>query len=113
MLLRQYNDLKTHDEERDIANRALFIRRMCLLLLRHRSDLCPFPILHFVEETSKIALMKEIEIAYWYHLMKTYLKKLDGEARFTTESVRLFFFNTAIFVKKFLYQRQMAEGRTN
>jgi len=36
--------------------------------------------------------------------MKTYLTQLDGEARFSSESVRLFFFQSAMFVKKFFFQ---------
>lgn len=49
-------------------------------------------------------MLEEIELVYWYHLMKTYLYKLNGEARFTEESVQLFFFQAGVFVKKFLLQ---------
>ncbi|TNV84447.1 hypothetical protein FGO68_gene6247 [Halteria grandinella] len=107
-LLREYNDMRTHEEEaRDIGNKLVYTRRISLELVKHREDLYPFPILHFVEDTAKIAMMRELELAYWYHLMKTYLKKLDGDQRFTIDSVRLFFFNTAVFTKRFLLQRQL------
>lgn len=106
-LLREYNDMRTHEEEeRDIGNKMVFTRRIALELLKHRADLYPFPILHFVDETAKVAMMRELELAYWYHLMKTYLKRLDGDQQFTMDSVRLFFFNTAVFTKRFLLQRQ-------
>ena len=49
-------------------------------------------------------MLQEIELIYWYHLMKTYLSKLNGEARFSEESVQLFFFQAGVFVKKFLQQ---------
>lgn len=79
-LLREYNDMRTHEEEeRDIGNKLVYTRRISLELVKHREDLYPFPILHFVEDTAKIAMMRELELAYWYHLMKTYLKKLDGD----------------------------------
>lgn len=94
--------MKTQEELKEIANRQVHLRRLSLHILKHREDLYPFPILEFVEETSKVLLMNELELVYWYHLMKTYLTRLDGDARFTRESVRLFFFMSAMFVKKFI-----------
>jgi hypothetical protein len=58
-----------------------------------------------VDETSKILLMNEIELVYWYFLMKKYLTIVKNEAKYSHNSVRLFFFETAIFVKKFLLHR--------
>ena len=87
-----YNDTKTLEEAKEIANRQICIRRISLKLVARRASLYTFPILQYVDETSKILLMNEIELVYWYHLMKTYLTKLDGEEKFTEESVRLFFF---------------------
>jgi len=70
---------------------------------------CPklyqYPILQFVDETSKILLMNEIELVYWYFLMKKYLTIVKNEAKYSHDSVRLFFFETAMFVKKFLLHR--------
>ena len=100
-MLKIYNDLKSQEELREITNRKVYLRRISLRLLKCRPDLYPFPLLIFVEETSKILLMNEQELIYWYHLMKTYLTRLDGDAKFTHESVRLFFFQSAMFVKKF------------
>jgi hypothetical protein len=77
--LRVYNDQSTYEEESDIANRMVYVRRISLKLLKFRPDLHPFPILHFVEETAKVVMMRELELAYWYDLMKTYLKRLDGD----------------------------------
>ena len=51
--------------------------------------------------------MNEFELIYWYHLLKTYLKHLCDGAKFSIESVRLLFFQSAMFVKKFLFQKQI------
>ena len=80
------------EDGREASIRQIHLRRLSLELVNSRNDLYPFPILQFVEETSKVFLMSEIELAYWYHLMNTYFVKLDGEERFSSESVRLFFF---------------------
>ena len=88
----------------------MHLRRFALRLLRSRADLYSFPVLQFVEETSKILLMQEIELAYWYHLTKTYLRRLDGAARVSQATVRLMFFQTAMFVKRFLLQRMPTRG---
>ena len=91
----------------------MYLRRISLRLVgKYRPALYKFPVLQFVEETSKILLLNEIQLVYWYHLMKTYLTRLNGDAIFTLETVRLFFFESAMFVKKFLLQRQMSGSFT-
>jgi hypothetical protein len=42
--------------------------------VRYKPELYQFPILQFIEETSKIMMMNEFELLYWFDLMKTYLK---------------------------------------
>jgi len=37
-------------------------------------------------------LINELELLYWYDLMQKYLKKIQIDDTFTTESVKLFFF---------------------
>ena len=32
-----------------------------------------FPILEYVEETSKIMLMNDFELLYWFHVLERYL----------------------------------------
>ena len=90
------------EDGREPSIRQVYLRRLSLDLSKQRPDLFPFPILQFVEEVSKIFLMTEIELTHWYHLMNTYFIKLDGEERFSAESVRLFFFQTAMFVKRYM-----------
>lgn len=51
-------------------------------------------------------LINEVELLYWYHLMVTYLEQLDGNANINYESIRLFFFLSGMFVKKFMHQHQ-------
>ena len=97
-----YNDLRTLDEGKEIPFKHVILRRISKRLVDKREDLYRFPILEYVTDTSKILMLEEIELIYWYHLMKTYLSKLNGEARFTEESVQLFFFQAGVFVKKFL-----------
>ena len=46
---------------------------MSLQLVKQRFDLDKFPMLQFVNETSKILLMNEIQIVYWYIALSTYL----------------------------------------
>ena len=91
-LLEIYNDLKTNQETKELPTKQVYLRRIGLNLVKHREDLYKFPILQYVEETSKIMLLNEFELLYWYHLMKTYLKHLRQGAYFSHESVRLFFF---------------------
>ncbi|CDW84749.1 UNKNOWN [Stylonychia lemnae] len=105
-LLEYYNDLKTIQENKELPSRQVYLRRIGLNLVKCREDLYKFPILQSIEETSKIMLMNEFELLYWYDLMRTYLNNLKI-AKFTQESVRLFFFLSAMFVKRFLYQQQM------
>lgn len=90
------------EDTREPSIRQLYLRRLSLEISKERPDLFPFPVLQNIEEVSKIFLMTEIELTHWYHLMKTYFVKLDGEERFSAESVRLFFFQTAMFVKRFM-----------
>ena len=68
-------------------------------------ELYKFPILQSIEETSKIMLMNEFEMLYWYDLMHTYLSKLKQGTTFSADAARLFFFQCAMFVKRFLYQQ--------
>jgi len=55
-----------------------------------------FPILEFVEETSKIMIMNEFELIYWFHLLERFLTFVSGDskavANLTANSVRLIFF---------------------
>ena len=58
-------------------------------------------------------LINEFEILYWFHLMRKYLQilcKVPTKNNFTSDSVRLFFFQTAMFVKRFLYKSQEIRG---
>jgi hypothetical protein len=103
-LLQIYNDRRTLEESKEIPFKHVILRRISKRLVEKRADLYRFPILEYVTDTSKILMLEEIELIYWYHLMKTYLSKLNGEARFSEESVQLFFFQAGIFVKKFLLQ---------
>ena len=91
-LLQIYNDLRSSEEGKEIPFKHVILRRISKRLVDKREDLYRFPILEYVSDTSKILMLEEIELVYWYHLMKTYLSKLNGEARFTEESVQLFFF---------------------
>ena len=63
-----------------------------------------------MEETSKIMLINEMELLYWYDLMKKYLSKIADNEDFSGEKVKLFFFESAIFVKRFLFQTQTSRG---
>jgi len=102
--LQIYNDLRSSEEGKEIPFKHVIFRRISKHLVDKHEDLYRFPILEYVSDTSKILMLEEIELVYWYHLMKTYLSKLNGEARFTEESVQLFFFQAGFFVKKFLLQ---------
>jgi len=68
------------------------MRRMGLGLVKALPDLFRFPILQYVEETTKIMLINEMELLYWYDLMKKYLSKIHISENFNGESVKLFFF---------------------
>lgn len=69
-----------------------------------------FPILEYVEEVSKIMLMNEFELKYWLHVLERYLtefaKDYQAAQNITANGVRLLFFQTAIYVKRFLAQMQ-------
>jgi hypothetical protein len=79
-------------------------------LVKSMPELFKFPILQYVEETSKIMLINELELIYWYNLMSTYLKRIRPNGIFNADSVKLFFFQSAMFVKKFLYYQQQEKG---
>lgn len=66
-------------------------------------DLYKFPILQYIEETSKILLINEYELLYWFNFMTYYLGEVKQNANFNSEMIKLFFFQSAMFVKKFLY----------
>lgn len=55
-------------------------------------------------------LMSEFELFYWFHVLEKYLtgfaQDKQGVANVTANGVRLLFFQTAMFVKKFLMQLQ-------
>ena len=87
----------------------MYLRRIGLDLVRCKQELYQFPILQFIEETSKIMLMNEFELLYWYDLMNKYLRCFKESAKFNQEQIRLFFFLSSMFVKKFLYQKQYGE----
>ena len=83
-------------------------RRIALNLDKLRGDLFKYPILDFVQDTSKTVLLHELELIYWYHTMKTYLKRVNGDPEFSFETLKLFFFQSAIYVKKvLLYQLKL------
>eukprot|EP00347_Sterkiella_histriomuscorum_P022834 403336976 len=109
-LLEYYNDLKTIQENKELPSRQVYLRRIGLYLVKVRPDLYRFPVLQAIEETSKIMLMNEFELLYWYDLMRTYLVHLKESAQFSQESVRLFFFQCAMFVKRFLFQIQQGKN---
>jgi hypothetical protein len=47
--------------------------------------------------------MNEFELIYWHYLMNIYLTHYPDGDKFSLESVRLFFFESAMFVKNYLY----------
>lgn len=63
-----------------------------------------------MDETSKIMLMNEFELLYWYYLMKKYLKSVIRECMLHCYQVKLFFFLTAMFVKAFLVKSRIKKG---
>lgn len=56
--------------------RMIYLRRIGLNLLKIMPSFYKFPLLQYVEETSKIMLINEFEAIYWYYLMKKYLNAL-------------------------------------
>lgn len=109
-LLELYNDLKSISESKELPSRQVYLRRIGLGLVKAMPELFKFPILQYVEETSKIMLINELELLYWYDLMNKYLRKIKINETFNGDSVKLFFFQSAMFVKKFLYYQQVEKG---
>ena len=72
-LLESYNDLKSISESKELPSRQVYLRRIGLGLVKSMPELFKYPILQYVEETSKIMLINELELLYWYHLMNRYL----------------------------------------
>jgi hypothetical protein len=72
--------------------------------------------LEFVEETSKIMLLNEFEILYWFLLLERYLKVFssdrDAVRLITARKVRLLFFLGGMFVKKFFLQSQNSKSQS-
>ena len=74
--------MKALQDSKELPNRQVYLRRIGLKLVMIREDtkniqlgtvLYKYPILEYVEETSKIMLMNEFELVYWYHLLDRYL----------------------------------------
>lgn len=47
-------------------------------------------------------LLNELELLYWYHALKTFLKRVNGDPHFTYDSLRLFFYQCGVYVKRVL-----------
>ena len=74
--------MKALQDSKELPNRQVYLRRIGLKLVMIRDDtkniqlgtvLYKYPILEYVEETSKIMLMNEFELVYWHHLLDRYL----------------------------------------
>ncbi len=111
LLLQHYNDLRHEEERKEYPCKLIMLLRIALRLRNLREEMYKFPLQEYVQETSKILLINEYECAFWYHLMKTYLTRVNGDAVFTMESVKLFFFQSAMFVKYFLHHRALQTQR--
>ena len=84
-----YNDKKAIHESKELPTRQVFLRRIGLQLVKITKDsdvkeerkkkdsdkefLFKFPILEYVEEVSKIMLLSEFELTYWYLVLQKYL----------------------------------------
>jgi hypothetical protein len=101
-LLRKYNDLKNLQDQEDIKSKMVILRRIAHKINWIRDDLYKYPILEFVQDTSKTLLLNELELLYWYHALKTFLKSVNGDPRFTYDSLRLFFYQCGFYVKRVL-----------
>lgn len=100
--------MKALQESKELPNRQVYLRRIGLHLVRIREPnpapedenqgefLFQFPILEYVEETSKIMLMNEFELLYWFHLLQHYLTCYANDRRavqqVNAKRVRLIFF---------------------
>ncbi|TNV83044.1 hypothetical protein FGO68_gene16524 [Halteria grandinella] len=134
--LESYNDMKALQEAKELPIRQVYLRRIGLKLVRIKcpalskeerkvrgnglstlNDLTSiqsgdgeflfrFPILEYVEEISKIMLMNEFELLYWYHVLEKYLTEFAKDPiaaqNISANAVRLLFFQTAVYVKRFL-----------
>ena len=104
-LLRQYNDLKNLQDQDDIRSKLVIHRRIAHRITILRDDLYKYPILEFVQDTSKTLLFQEVELLYWYHALKTFLKRVNGDPRFNYDSLRLFFYQSGVYVKRVLLKQ--------
>jgi hypothetical protein len=61
-------------------------------------------------------LMNEFELLYWYHVLEKYLtefaKDPTAAQNITANAVRLLFFQTAVYVKRFLMFMQRNSSTT-
>ena len=80
----------------------VILRRIAHKINWIREDLYKYPILEFVQDTSKTLLLNELELLYWYHALKRFLKSVNGDPRFTYDSLRLFFYQCGVYVKRVL-----------
>ena len=73
-----------------------------------------YPVLSYIEETSKIMLMNEIELVYWKIVLQKYLQEYANYGKnldkLTGDVVRQIFFHCAMHVKKFLLQQYKLKG---
>jgi hypothetical protein len=90
--------MKAIHESKELPTRQVFLRRIGLQLVKitkfsdrikeesKRKDtydkefLFKFPILEYVEEVSKIMLLSEFELTYWYLVLERYLTFLAENA---------------------------------
>ena len=91
-LLETYNDLKSIFESKELPSRQVYLRRIGLGLVKTMPDIYRFPILQYIEETSKIMLINEFELLYWFHFMTFYLQEVRDKTTFNAEVIKLFFF---------------------
>jgi ABC-type oligopeptide transport system substrate-binding subunit len=61
-----------------------------------------------VEEASKILLLNEFELLYWFNILVNYFTQYSQDDKaveaITAKTVRLIFFQTGYFIKRFLMQ---------
>lgn len=140
-LLARYNDLKAMQEAKELPIRQVYLRRIGLKLVRIKAPGIPaqrrpaqsadasadateeitgqeflfrFPILEYVEEASKILLLNEFELLFWYNILVNYFTQYSQDAKavqaITAKTVRLIFFQTGYFIKRFLMQMQKTQN---
>ncbi len=93
--------MKALQEQKELPTRQVFLRRIGLSLVRIKVKkqlntkkgktneevkfeegeefLYKFPLLEYVEETSKIMLLSESELIYWFILLRRYLEILASD----------------------------------